>query len=165
MQTLPRTSMESCLPSIQNAQVLLHLHGLNVISRSGSGKWIYSPNLDSWWQAAPPSYFSNPDSLSLYHSHYHYTVSAFKGDESIGATDRNTHTEIYKPTPPISLCSMILLAPSLSCGLRTSIGKTCPKTCSKVLRSSWEATWSHGPSVKIGEKQVCLRGWFPPSFL
>lgn len=161
MQTLPRTSTESWLPSMQNAPVLLHLHGLNVISRSGSGKWIYSPNLDSWWQAAPPSCFSSPATLSHY---LRATVSAFKGDESIGATDRNTHTEIYKPTPPTSLCSVILLAPSLRCRLRTSIGKTCPKTCSKVLRSSWEATWSHGPSVKIGEKQVCLRGWFPPLF-
>jgi len=98
---LPKTSSESWLPSIQNAQVLLYLQGLNVISRSGSGchSCSWTPKVNLLPKAAllvadlaSPPCFSSPATLSHYQR---ATVSAFKGDESIGATDRNTHRDLH----------------------------------------------------------------------
>lgn len=50
--------------------------------------------------ASPPC-FSSLAKLSHYQR---ATVSAFKGDESIGVTDRNTHRDLQ--TPPLPLPSV-----------------------------------------------------------
>lgn len=139
---MPRT--ESWLPSVQNAQVLLHLQGLNVISRSGSvccnSSWTPKVNLLPKAgllvaDLASPPCFSSLAKLSHYQR---ATVSAFKGDESIGVTDRNTHTETYKPHPSRFPLFSDPAGSKPQMWAQDFYWENLPKdlTCSKPLRSS-----------------------------
>lgn len=129
MQTLPGTSAKSQLPRILKrdarspATVPAGSDSVSPTSTNPGAREVW-PAL-SCWIILPRSRhleailtwlfcFPNPAALSHYRR---ATGSAFKSDESSGATDSNTHIHT-NPTRPPPLTATLLM-PGLGCGLRT----------------------------------------------